>query len=162
MNTLLGQQITLCGTSLDKDVSKVTLHKDVLLLLIRVWVECNLYHFRLTIRVSREIVNLRTSRTEGYVVFFITCDGSDVETFNIIRSCLSVPINHVIDGAFIILFEHLYVEYALTNKDFVSYSDNLILTITVEDNHIIKVGTVLNELRLLKTRTDEALLLVDI
>ena len=54
------------------------------------------------------------------------------------------------------------MEYALTNKDFVGYSDNLILTITVEDNHIIKVGTVLNELRLLKTRTDEALLLVDI
>ena len=58
MDTLFGQQITLCSTPLDEDASKVTLHKDILLLLVWVRVESDLYQLRLTIRVGCEVVNL--------------------------------------------------------------------------------------------------------
>ena len=162
VNALFGQQITLCCTSLDEDVGKVTLHEDVLLLLVRVRVEGYLYQFRLTIRVSREVVNLWTRRTEGYVIFLIACDRSHVEAFDIVRSRLSVTINDVINRTLIVLLKHLYVKYTLTHKYLVGNSDNLILTITVEDNHVIEVRAVLNELSLLKTRTNETFLTVNI
>ena len=54
------------------------------------------------------------------------------------------------------------MKYTLTHKHLVGNSDDLILTITVEDNHIIKVRAVLNELCLLKTRTNETFLTVNI
>ena len=162
MNTLFGQQITLCSTTLDENTCKVTFHEDVLFLLVWVRIECNLYQLSLTIRVGCEVVNLRTRRTEGYVVFLITCDRSHVEAFDIVRSRLSVTINDVINRTLVVLLKHLYMKNTLTHKYLVGNSDNLILTITVEDNHVIEVRAVLNELCLLKTRTNETFLTVNI
>ena len=63
MNALFGQQITLCSTTLDENTCKVTLHEDVLLLLIWVRIECNLYQLSLAIRVGCEVVNLLTKES---------------------------------------------------------------------------------------------------
>ena len=54
------------------------------------------------------------------------------------------------------------MKYTLTNKHLVGNSDDLILTITVEDNHVIEVRAVLNELSLLQTCANKAFLSVDI
>ena len=54
------------------------------------------------------------------------------------------------------------MKYTLTHKHLVGNSDNLILTITVEDNHVIEVRAVLNELCFLKTCTNETFLTVNI
>ena len=162
VDALLGQEITLCSTSLDEDAGKVTLHEDVLFLPVGVRVEGNLDQFSLAVGVSRKVTDPRSRCPQGDIILLVTGDGGYVEPFDIIRSGLSVPVDDIINRPFVILLEHLHVQDTLADEHLVGNADDLILAIPIEDDDIIEVGAVLHELRLLQPCTDEACLPVDV
>ena len=162
VDALLGQEITLCSTSLDEDAGKVTLHEDVLLLPVGVRVEGNLDQFSLAVGIGRKVTDPRSRCPQGDIILLVTGDGGYVEPFDIIRSGLSVPVDDIINRPFVILLEHLHVQDTLADEHLVGNADDLILAIPIEDDDIIEVGAVLYELSLLQPCTDETSLPVDV
>ena len=66
--------------------------------------------FSLSIRIGGEVHDFRTRSTLRYVVFPVTNDGSDIETFDIIITFLSVTVDDVIDGTFVVFLEDIDIE----------------------------------------------------
>lgn len=77
-----------------------------------------------------------------YVVFPVTNDGSDIETFDIIITFLSVTVDDVIDGTLVVFLEYVDVQDVLSDEQFVGHANNLVFTVFVEDDYIVDVGTV--------------------
>ena len=75
---------------------------------------------------------------------------------------LSVSIHHVVDGSRVVLFLHLKVNNVLPDEDFLCNLYNLVFSVLIENNDIVHIRTVANKLIFLQSRTNKALLAIDI
>ena len=118
--------------------------------------------FCLSVRIGGEVHDFRAWSTLRYVVFPVANDGSNIETFDIIITFLSVTVDDVIDGTLVVFLEYVDVQDVLSDEQFVGHADNFVFTVFVEDNYIVDVGTVAYILVFLQSGTDETFLTVDI
>lgn len=58
--------------------------------------------FGLSIRIGGEVHDFRARSTLRYVVFPVTDDRGDIETFDIIITFLSVTVDDVVDGTLVV------------------------------------------------------------
>ena len=96
------------------------------------------------------------------VIHLVARHGSNIESLDEVVALLTITIHTVVDGALVVLLEHLYVEHVLAHKYLVCHLSNLKLTILVEDNDIVEVGAVAHQLVFLQSCTHKTFLTVDI
>ena len=157
---MLREQVTLRGTALDNHFREVLFKEELLHLGRRV--EGNLDDFGLAVGVGGEVDDARTGCTLCEVILLVASHGGHVEALDEILSLAAVAVNHVVDGAAVVLLEHRHVEDVLAYENLLGHTDDLVLTVLVENDDVVEVGAVADELILLHTRSDEALLTVDV
>ena len=157
-----GEQIALGGTSLDDNIREVFLDKDALSLLREVWIQCYLDDFSLAVGVGREIDDPASGRSLRDIVHLVACHRRHVESLDEVFALLAVAIHTVVDGALIVLLEHLHMEDVLSHEDLVGHLGHLELSVLIEDDDIVEVGTVAHQLILLQSCTHESFLSVDV
>ncbi len=158
----LGEQVALGGTSLDEDVREVFLQEDALALLRQVWLHCHLDDFSLAVRVGGEVDDAASRCALGDVVHLVAGHGGHVESLDEVVALLAVTINTVVDGALVVLLEHLYMEDVLAHEYLVGHLGDLELSILIEDDDVVEVGAVAYELVLLQACSHETFLSVDV
>ena len=157
---LLGEQVTLGGTSLDDYLGEVFLEEE--LLHLGRGVECNLDDFGLAVGVRCEVDDARSRRALREIVLLVASHGGHVETLDEVLPLSAVAIDHVVDGAAVVLLEHRHVEDVLPYEYLLGHADHLVFTVFVEDDDIVEIRTVADELVFLHARSDEAFLTVDV
>ena len=160
MHLELCQQITLSSTSLDEHLGEVLVEEYLFELWCRV--ECYLDNFSLAIGIGGEINDTRSWGSNGQVVFAIASNRRHVEALDIIESFLSVTIHHIINSALVVFLKHTKPQYILSYEYLICHTDDLELTIFVEDNDIIDIGTVADKLVFLQSCTYKSIGTVDI
>ena len=73
------------------------------------------------------------------VVLFLASDSRHVESFDIIVTALAVAIDSIVDGALVVLLEHLHMHDVLADKGFLADADDLVFSVFVENNDVIDV-----------------------
>ena len=96
------------------------------------------------------------------VILFVARNARHVEAFAIGESLQSVAVCHIVNGALVVLLEHLDVYDALPDKHFVGYTNHLIFAVAVEQDDIIDVGAVFYKLSFLQPGADKAFFAVNI
>ena len=157
---VLRQQVTLGGTSLDEHFREVLVEEY--LFQLGCWVECYLDDFCLAIGVGSEVDYARAFRARRQVVFAVAGDGWHVEALDIVVTLATIAVDGIVDGALVVLLEDVQPDDVFAHEQLVGDTDYLELTILIEDDDVIDVRTVADKLVLLQTRTDEAVLAVDV
>ena len=160
LNRVLRQQVALAGAPLDTDLREVLDQEDVALLDGRI--KGYLDALGLSVGVGGEIDDARTGLALRDVVLFLTCDGWHIEALDIVVTAFAVAIDCIVDGALVVLLEHLHMHDVLADKHFLADADDLVFSVFIENDDVVDVGTVANEFVFLQTGTDESFLTVDI
>ena len=161
---ILRQRVAACGSSLDGDVGERTFDEQFLVstLGLQDGVERHLDGLGLAVRVGGEVEHFRSGLALRQVHFSVAGDGGHVETLDVVRSCLSVAIHHVVGCARVVLLEHLHVQDVLAYEQFLGHAHHLHLAVAIEDDDVVDVRAVAHELVLLQSRAYEAFLAVDV
>ena len=157
---VLCQGVSLRRTSLYNYLREVFLEEQFLR--FRRWVEGYLYHLRLTIWIAGEVEYAAAGGALCQVIFLVACHRGYIETLNVAEALLAVAVNHIIYRAVVVLLEHLDVLNVLAHKHLLLHTYNLVLTVLVEDNEVVEVGTVADKLIFLQRSADKSILAVDI
>ena len=160
MHGIFRQQVTFRILSLDEQFTEILVDKQFLLM--HTGFEGNLDNLRLSVRVRCEIEDPASFLSLGKIILTVACHTGHIEPLDEIEALAPVAVHHIIDGTTVVLLEYRQVDDVLSHEDLVCHADNLILTVAVEDNDIVDVGTVAHKLILLQTCTDESVLSVDI
>ena len=160
----LGQQVALGGASLDGNLGKVALHEDAGASAagLNAQVEGDLYDLCLAVGVGGEVHYARFGLALGKVVLLVAGDGGNIEALDVAQPALSVAVDDVVDGAAVVLLEHLNVADVLAYEYLFGYADYLVLAVPVEYYDVVDVGTVADELVFLESGAYEAFLPVDV
>ncbi len=119
-------------------------------------------NFGFTIWVSLEVQQFRTGCSLGHIVFLVADDIGNCKTLDV-RSCrLSIAVNHIVDGALVVLTVHCHIYYALAEECLVGHFGNLIFSILVNYNDVVDVGAVAYIFVLLQAITNEAFFPVNV
>ena len=89
-------------------------------------------------------------------------DGWNIEALDVARAVLSIAVHHIICRTRVVLLEHLQVQDVLAHEELIGHAHHLHASVAVEDDDIVDVGAVADELVLLQSGADEALLAVDV
>ena len=98
----------------------------------------------------------------GHIVLPVAGDGGDVEALHVVESRLSVAIHYIVNGALVVLLEHIHVQHVLAHEELVRHTDHLVTAVLVEEDDIVDVRAVGHKLVLLERGSDEAVFSVDI
>ena len=164
MHGVAREQIALRTASLDADVGEIALQKDFFAWVFRKEnrVERHLDDLGLAVRIGREIEHLRAWLALCGVHLAVARDARHVEALDEARAVFSVAIDEVVGRARVVFLEHLHVEHVFAYKQLVGHAHHLEFSVAVEDDDIVDVGAVAHEFVFLQTRSDEALLTVDV
>ena len=163
VNGLLGEDIASCRTVLDKYFGEILFEEYISLLLgCTVGFERYLYHFGLAVGVGSEVHDARTLGALGQVVLAVTSTAVDEETLDEAHALAAVAIDHVEDGAHIVLLEHLRPDYVLAHEELVGHLDDLVFAVAVEDDDVVYLGAVAHKLVFLESGAHEAVAAVDV
>ena len=153
-------ELALCPTALDGHLGEVFF--DDYLSQAGVGFKYYLYYLCLAIGVGSEVGYARPLLAARYVVFAVACHRRHVEAFYVVRTVLSVAVDHVVCGALVVLVVDLNPQYVLADKYLVCHLHHLELAVAEEDDDVVDVGTVAHELVFLQSGADKALLTVDV
>ena len=84
-------------------------------------------------------MNLRTCRTHREVILLVARHTGYVESLHVIVALLTVTIYHVVCSAEVVLLPYLHVDDVLAYEYLIRNTDDLILTVLVEDDDVINV-----------------------
>ena len=160
MNVGLCQDIALRATALDGNITEILLEHQQFLACLRL--EDHLDRLRLTIRVGAEIEDARTFCSLRQVVLLVTCDTRDGETLDVIITHLTITVNHVVNRTDIVTLEDINIKDIRADKHLLGDPYDLIGSVTIEDDHVVDIGTVADVLVLLQAIANESLLTIDI
>ena len=160
LHIVFGQQISSCTTALHCQLAQVFTYFEFLEM--KGGLKCNTNHFRFAVRISSKISNTAAGFTLRHIIFLITSYTSDKEALHIIRSASAITIDNIIDCTCIVFLEYINVQNICSDKYLLSYANNFIFTITMEDNDIIQIGAVAQELIFFETSANKALFTVNI
>ncbi len=132
-----GEDVTHGTTSLDLYVAEVFLKLQYTQ--SRFWFQDHFNGFRFTVGVCTEIRNARSGLFLCQVILFVARDTGNRKPFDVVGSCLSVAINHVVDGSLIVLLEDIRVENIFANEHFLAYFHHLVLPVFEEDDDVVDV-----------------------
>ena len=118
--------------------------------------------FRLAVRIGREPPDFRPLLALHHVVFLVAGDARYGKTFHVGSSALAVLVDEVIDSTLVVALEHVEIQHILAHIQFVGHFHHLILSVLEENDNIVHIRTVAHKLVLLQSRTDKAVLAVDI
>ena len=78
----------------------------------------------------------------GEIVFFVAGHTCHRETLHKVDTLLTVAVDSVVDSAVVVLAVDINMDNIRTYKHLVCHLHDLILTIFVEDNHLINIRAV--------------------
>ena len=156
----LRKHIAHSATVLDRQFRQILEHLNLLQMQLRL--ECYAYHLSLTVRVSSEVHHSRTGLALCKVIFLVTRYTRYVEALHVVCALLAVTINDIVYCAHIILLEDGDMQDIRTDEHLFCHTGNLVLAVFVEDDDIIDIRTVEQEFVFLKSRTDEAIGIIDV
>src|SRR3569833_436219 len=122
----------------------------------------NVYHFGLPIRIGGKVLHFGTFSAFGQGVFFVARYADNREAFNIAYAAQPVLVDHVVNGALVVLFEHARMDDVLANEHFFLHLGDDTFTIPAEHDDLIDVRTVAHKLVLFQARTNETVFRVHI
>ena len=160
VNSVFGEQVTLRGATLDHHLREVLLDKYLLDLLR--WVECYLNHLGLAVRVGGEVHHAAAIGALCQVVLLVASHRGNVESLDEAGALLTIAVNGIVDGARVVLLEHVDIHDVLAHEEFLGYAYNLVFTVFVEDDDIVEIRAVTYKLVLLQSGTDKAIVAVDV
>ena len=137
MHAARGETLTSDTSSADLYLREVHILKEFFLL--GIGIEGYLDHLSLAIGVSGEVHHLRSFGALRQVVNLVACDAGNIETLDKAEAFLAVTIHHIIYSTRVVLLEHGHMDDVLTHKDLVGHTDNLVLSVTVEEDDIIDI-----------------------
>src|ERR1035437_985909 len=143
MDIILSQNISHGLTSFDGNLAEVLFKHQ--LVQTGFWFQGHADHFGLGIRIYGEIIYFRSGSAHSNVVFLVSGNAVHGETLDIIRTSLTIAVNRVINGSFIVLLEDVEMQDVFTDEHFVHNFHNLIASIFEENNDIVDVGTIAHE-----------------
>ncbi|CDD83622.1 unknown [Bacteroides sp. CAG:462] len=160
MNLVPRQQIAAGTTRTDGDLGEVAFEGDASQAGDRL--QRDLDDLCLPVRVDREVDHFRVRLAVGAVIFAVAYDAGDEEALDHVVALGAVPVDHVVDGALVVLLEDIDVYEVRPHEHLVGDADNLVLARAVEEDDVVDVRAVRHELILLQTRAYEALVAVDV
>ena len=75
-------------------------------------------------------------------IFFVAHNTRDCTAFDEVCARLTIPVNDVIYRPCIVALENIDMDDILSDKDLIAHFNNLIATISVEDDDVVQIGTV--------------------
>ena len=165
----LRQDVADAAPALDNLLAEVLVEEGSLHL--RVGLEDYLDDFGFAVGVGRKVEHAASGLALREVIFAVARDAGHVKALYIAGAGLSVAIDHIVDGAGVVLLEDGDVDQlgllllgfrslGLAHEELVGDVYHLIRAVLVEEDNVVDVRTVAYELVLLQRGADEALLAV--
>ncbi len=111
----------------------------------RVGAQRHLDHFGLAVGVGREVGHARARRALRQVILPVAYHAGHGKALHVARAVLALAVHHVVDGAAVVLFEHVQVENVLAHKLLLGHRSDDIAPVAEEHNHVVQVGTARHE-----------------
>ena len=156
----LREQVAFRGAPFDHHLREILVDED--LPEFRIGLERHLDDLRLAVGIGREVHHLRARRALRQVVLLVAGHRRHVEALDEAVALLAVAVDDVIDGARVVLLEHVEIEHVLAHEHLLCHADHLVLAVFVEDDDVVEVGAVAHELVLLQPSADKSVRAVDV
>ena len=140
LDLVFGQQIATAAATFDCKLRQVLEHLHVLELETRV--ELNAYHFCLAVGVGGEVHDFAAGLARSQVILLVTCETRGCEALHVVRTRLAFAIDHVVDGALVVLLEDGYMQNIGADEHLLLHAYDLVFAVAVEDDDVVEVGAV--------------------
>ena len=160
VHRVAGQNVSDGLPSLDAYLAEVFLEDDFAQ--ARVGLQGDFDDFGLAVGVGSEVGDARVGGALGDVVLAVAHNGGHGKALDVSGAFLAVAVAQVVDGALVVLLEHVGIEYVLAHELLVGHRGDKVASVAEEDDDVVQVGAVGQELVFLQTGSDETLLAVDV
>lgn len=87
--------------------------------------------------VDGKPADLASGESGSEVIVLVARDAGDEEALHVVCTALAVLVDGVVDGAFVVAFEHVDVYDSLADEKFFLHLDHLVAAVLVEDDDVV-------------------------